>query len=95
MPPKTTPDPIPPPPTPPPRRNPYALERRCTLFTVSLGQHEREHLHFLSDSEGQNQSTIVRRCIDEIHDRVTGVLPLGHTRFNCRFNDLERTTPHD
>ncbi len=72
-----------------------ALERRCTMFTLSLGEREREHLHFLCESENQNQSTVIRRCIDEIYYRVTGKLPLDHTRFETRFDSLERTSPHD
>lgn len=70
-------------------------ERRCTMFTLSLGQKEREHLRYLSESEGQNQSAVVRRCIDEIHDRVTGKMAMHATRFHTRWNDLERQQSHE
>lgn len=69
-----------------PKHNP-----NLTAFTLQLGPREKDALDFLVRSEQQNQSTIIRRCITEVHDRVTGKLPIDATRFLTRFDDLERT----
>ena len=64
-------------------------------FTLTIGPREGEMLRFLQESEGQCQSTIIRRCICEIHDRVVGKLPLSHTRFMIKTDDLERRANDD